>query len=241
MKTPKEILGRAVALSMVAERALLEEDGGDGLDSVEEQVNLWQFMNDWIKDKQYTDYMTEDEKRFMDAPVRQAGLNWAGPKSYLVECLCPLLWSIGLLDSVVPYAEENVEWYASILQQCDPNHDMEEILSRCKMRSREEIERQCNKAFLWHWRAVETRFGNRWSGDVRKAVHNTFRGAYDDCLEDFPLYKAGDKVDFLYNGHGAFELKGLSRYAYEGVALMRHHALEWILCDEDWDETPTDT
>ena len=241
MKTIEEILCRSIGLIYVGLRCVWERRDSM-FETPEDQAKDWEEVNEWFSSNGYGAYLTEEERELVNIPALQAGLEKAGPFSFLEECVPLLFWSIGLLEEPPHYYAETCAYDCVCkIGFMKDRHDRNALLAQCKMRSKEEIEKQCNIAFLWHWRAVESRLNPKWRGNIRQVIHDTFGGAYDHCLDAFQMYDGKNNSDLLFNARVIYELDRRSRNAFEMCAEMRHRALEWILCDEDWDETPTDT
>lgn len=243
MKTAREILFRTVALFAVAMRATWEFDNSDGYRSPEELQPFADKIDTWLEKKGYYPYLTESEKTLIKSPIGVTPRKEGVVRMYDWEAVPVLLWALGLGELKDRFQDEDYIFKPAFdsLEFPDEEHDVDRILSRVKMRSEEEVEERCNLAFLWHWRAVETRLDPGWHGDIRQVIHNTFCGVHDDGLSSFALYDSGEDVDMIFRGRPVFTLTGGARGSYEVTAEMMHRALEWILCDEDWDETPTDT
>lgn len=149
------------------------------------------------------------------------------------ESLGALAWALRLVAELPPYDApfDHVELARSL------------PLAGGDLRPAEEVERARETARLWHWRARTTLLQARggialpdpWRSFDQLVAATAMRG-YEEGLLPAPL-----RGDFPAFGKIYRHLDDGQHRLALSIAAERHLALEWLLGEQPWDETVTDT
>lgn len=239
MKSKREILIRAIILVCVSDRGFWEFNNlGGKVYSRERREHQRKIVYDFLKRKGYDSYMTAKEKYIFEQPIEGKETEYIASFRLQDEALSSLLWALNLRDmpNWLTLSEDD---YHPLLQ-VNVNNNLEELMSSCVLRSEDEIALQTEVAMVWHWRAIEIGYtpkdGRRW-GECITAI---FGEEYEDVLAQIPQTDEAPG-DFLVGKKTVAELNGYEQSVFKTIAYWRHHAFEWIMGDEDWDEVSTDT
>jgi len=145
-KTQEDIAGRAVALLVVIQYACDVTQGGDLEESKE-------FVMRMLGKFDVEDQLTEKERKLLqDAePAEQEAVNIV----WQYEAYWPLLWALGLVDSLdFPDQICDCEYAIEAVSRCD---SFEEFYGKTALRSREEIMDEADKVYRLHWACVDSR------------------------------------------------------------------------------------
>jgi hypothetical protein len=165
--------------------------------------------------------------------------------SWRTEALQTLLWSVGLVQEMLPY---DTSVSHDILKRFPDN----EALATSQLRPRDQLERARSTAELWHWRARARRLAEQGkafphSPQTIKAGIRTF----DDVVR-ITARRAAERgtiptpidQDFPLHGKPFRDAPAEEFAVASSIAMERHFALNW-LCGfapgARWDDTPTDT
>ena len=238
MKSKEEIFARAVILFCLYERCGVEQDTFNGVKYTKAQREEHRkTIFRWLDLKKYIGYLTENEKYLFSLPVDHADKRAIIELSYQYESIRPLLWAIGMVDSLLDYSEYDEEAYNDILQ-IGAAHDRTKIVDKCSLRTRDEIIIETHKSMLWHWRAIESR--SMIEQDIDLTLTKMFGIEIEDALKQIQFTQTTPK-DFLVNVQPVYKLNGDSQWKLKTIALWRHHAFEWIVGEDDWESISADT
>lgn len=215
----------------------------------------------WLSfEKEIYDDFSEYEKRMFEKRIGSIKRKEIAEFVLYWECTEVLAWCIGLVDAVeMPYYKENITEIMRVLDEQtgilplignDPeqltikfseNHVIDNILSHAKMRDRESIEAERDRAMLWHWRAIEGK------EDFFKKV--PFKEIIEKTFQDPEITKAVDSMPVAPDGKDLLVGKKKKFYALSEEHMVhamiyagwRQKALEWVLNDESWEDTTADT
>ena len=91
---------------------------------------------------------------------------------------------------------------------------------------------------LWYWRSrINHEFDVRKGNSIADAIADIF------SPQEFEAAKKIKRIqgDFAFGGRPFSQLTPKEKYSMELRMRWRYHALEWILNDESWYDTSTDT
>ncbi|MDE5944565.1 MAG: DUF4272 domain-containing protein, partial [Rikenella sp.] len=169
IRTPEETIRRAVTLFSLASYAhgMLAEkpDRNKELDTFN------------ARDKQYDlrPFLTEKEKAYLADPKPEQSANW--PFEWRYEAAHPLFWATGIVDELrFPSEISDIQAMGDFL---DKQRDMDELLSRIRMRSEAEILDAADLTLRYDWACVEARINNQdapaeLNGDIVMERHYAF-------------------------------------------------------------------
>ncbi|MBG9794532.1 hypothetical protein ABD76_19345 [Paenibacillus dendritiformis] len=145
-KTQEDIARRAVALLIVIQYACDVTQGGDLEESKE-------FVMRMLRKFDVEDQVTEKERKLLqDAePAEQEAVNIV----WQYEAYWPLLWALGLVDSLdFPDHICDCEYAIEAVSRCE---SFEEFYGKTALRGREEIMDEADKIYRLHWACVDSR------------------------------------------------------------------------------------
>jgi len=258
MKTAKEILARSVVLQCISDRTAMEESILDGV-----YFSKWQrekqrkLIWEWLNEKGYTDFVTEEEKAFF---LLKAGhSNVAECQKFMCqsEAIGKFLWVLCLTDKLLlDYSKWDLTDTHPTLQIIATNgnnsvfeqsiHSFQNVLECCIMRSEEEIYLQNKIAMLWCWRVRQHLLtkGTPKSAfnqmSIREQILEIFGEDYIEAV-DIILKTSGKDDDFAVGGKDIKKLRGPQLAVSNAIAESRYHAFEWIVVDDAWDEVELNT
>lgn len=239
MKNKKEILARAIVLLCVFDRAFLEmEKIGGKTYSFEKREEQRKKIYNWLKRMGYLQYMTSQECDAFKESVGGARSDDIFSYRFQYEALAVLLWALRMYE--MPNGTRGVMDDFHSYLSIGANHNFDELLKSCQLRSEEELVIQTEVAMLWHWRTIEIgnmpKNGRSW-GDCIKMI---FGEEYEKMLSYIPQAKE-TPCDFLVGGKPVAELNRTEQQTLDIIAYWRHYAFEWIMGDDAWDEVSADT
>ncbi|BFH17983.1 DUF4272 domain-containing protein [Paenibacillus melissococcoides] len=145
-KSQKDIARRAVALLIVIQYACDVTQGGDLEESKE-------FVMRMLHKFDVEDQLTEKERKLLQEaePVEQEAVNIV----WQYEAYWPLIWALGLVDSLdFPDQICDCEYAIEAVSRCD---SFEAFYGKTALRSREEIMNEADKIYRLHWACVDSR------------------------------------------------------------------------------------
>jgi hypothetical protein len=189
------------------------------------------------------DHMEKSEQEFMNVGIFETTMRQRVNASWLAESIMCLLWALGCGERVPAYDQQSDPRSNSVLAADLLGGATRQV----KLRPHEEIERERDRAELWHWRCRTHKLLA--SGQIpdtlpdgtpmMEIIRMTAEKAAEEGVfaqpigGDFPVFsKAFREVS-------EDELSLLT-----SVAMERHKALNWLsgyAPGNRWSETPTDT
>ena len=235
MKSQEEILKRIICLLCFTDRAYLESPVIEGIRrSLKEREDQRQIINDWLKRNHYYENLTDKEKRIMETPVTGTMNNDIARYSYDYECIRPLMWSVGLVDTLSGYDDYGTG-NLHLPIRIEPVHTVEKLKEFCKEIPIEMVERQREMAMLWYWRCIERRISGMKNINYLDAVKETFGMKHMLLLRGNKGFDR-TKGDFTVRGRTVASLSKLEAANVELYSERRYYAFEWLLSDDAWDE-----
>ena len=239
MKNKKDILTRAIVLLCVSDRSFLEaETLGSKSYTCEQREEQRNRIYSWLKKTGYLQYMTQQEITLFEEAVGGFNSTEIFNCRFQYEAIVVLLWALGLRD-MPNYSCFLEEDFHDILK-IGTGHNLDILMNTCQLRPEEEIALQTEVAMLWHWRAIEMgqvpKDGKSWS-DCIKLI---FGDEYEAVLRHIPQASQSPH-DFLVGETPVSKLNKTEQGMLDIIAYWRHHAFEWIMSDDAWDEVSADT
>lgn len=238
MKKVKEIMARAIILICLSDRCALEEELIEGKRyTLSEREKQREAIRNWLDYMGYLNYAIKKEKDFLNKSLGTSDKKEVLQFQVQYEAVEPCLWSLGLVNQLSGYEQFVLEDFHPILQ-IGLGHSYEKVIQKCKLREKEEIELQTEAAMLWHWRAREAYnpiFTEEGIGTIIKRV---FGKHYLEILSKVECVDVDEK-DFVLKNSMFADLNDKEKSIVEVISLWRHHAFEWILGIDSWDEVET--
>ena len=244
MKNEKETLTRAFAISLAAKRA--NEKLEDKTRKKKSHKKEGKELCKWIDENNLQEIFTKTEKKIIYSRfIKKEILQWY---AFGLNAVQMLLWAIGLSDITQPI-------YVN-LEKNGMRADISALKAlekQAKLRDEREIEKICNIAMLWHWRSIEGCLSLFDTEDIKQLIDRVFG--------DEELTKLMDEMPKGENGHDFWieeipnpigqekPIKNCSFNCLRNIEMQRiqctmewkQKALEWVLCDDDWDDVSADT
>ncbi|MCM1222933.1 MAG: DUF4272 domain-containing protein [Lachnospiraceae bacterium] len=240
MKSIKEIMVRAIILVCLSDRCALEEKIIEGRRyPISEREKQREAIRNWLDRVGYMQYATQKERDLFDKSLGKENKNDILYYQVQYEAVEPCLWSLGLVNRLSDYEQFVLEDFHSILQ-IGIGHSYEKVVEKCKPREKREIELQTEIAMLWHWRAREAYNPIFTKESIGSIVKNTFGKQYLEILSQIAYIDINEKDFVLKNGMFA-DLNDDEKRHIEVISLWRHHAFEWIMGNNSWDEVEVNT
>jgi hypothetical protein len=214
---PQRVARRALALTAVTDRAMMEVDWTKG----EREVHQWyEDLLAWVQDIGIDDEFEPDEWKVLQRPVGKLDEGMKCDSAWRLEGLVVLAWALGRFQ--IPAADEIVEvgplWQS--LGWPDANASRE-LLANPTLKSRPEICTLRNRLFTLHWRLLNQRI-HPGILDFAEFVRTCTWGPMDITgleLIDGDLALGGQRVDRVSQ-----DLFSRS----ESAARERHQAVNWL-------------
>ena len=253
MKNEKEIIKRAMAMTLISRRCLDEfREVGGVIRNQKTRQDSCKELRKWIEEKELLNIFTNDEKDIIYTNVgdNPGVVTWAFLAHDAIE---PLLWTVGLADMNTPIYIRSVDHYEEVLPTMTEDFNLEEVGKGAKLRDRKEIEKKRDLAMLWQWRAIE--------GKQPIFKHKKLKAIIEKTFQDDELTKLADEIktgkwgkDFWiekipFRVYPGPDIKNVSFHELpeeemkriQYVAEWKQKSLEWVLCDDDWDDVSADT
>ncbi|HNU52065.1 MAG TPA: DUF4272 domain-containing protein [Verrucomicrobiota bacterium] len=238
----REVARRAVVLRMVITYAMVrgqgvaDSGGGARLRAVARSAGLWR------------SFSPKERGLLRDTSAAlppQSIIN----ASWRLEALGTLLWALKLVPWLPPFDQQFTAEIATTI----PTDGLGEFIDGLGLRSVEELERERDRAELWHWRSRTRQLieEHRPFPEMPAVEGGPRFSCYDDIVR-FTAKAAGESgtlaevldEDFVAKGKPYRDLTATEWAEVTSITVERHFALNW-LCGRArgnrWDETPTDT
>lgn len=240
MKSAKEIVARSVILLCVSDRCALERPTiGGRTYSIKQREDQRLAINQWLKNKGYADMLTKDERTLFEQKVDGENKEEILSAQVQYEAIEPCLWTLGLTQKLSKYDQFVIDDFHPVLQ-IGLNHTVEKVLDASSIQTDEAILLQNEISMLWHWRTIEYNNPIFETSSVKDLVKSVFGNRYEKVLESIQQFD-DYKNDFLVQNKSYFNLGIEDKKRIYYIAKWRHHAFEWIVGDEEWDEVELNT
>jgi hypothetical protein len=189
------------------------------------------------------EHLEDDERAFLEADVFETTMRQRVDASWLIESIECLLWAAEHRERIQPYD-----------QQANPKpgrlgagQTMRELIAKASLRPASEIDRERDRAELWHWRCrTQMLLAEKSIPDVlpngmtiAEVIRLSARKAAEEGFFAEPI-----ESDFPAFGKPFRAITEEEFSQTMSIAKERHKAFNW-LCGyapgNRWSETPTDT
>jgi hypothetical protein len=235
VKSAKEIASRAVILLCLSDRCALEKPLiGGRLYSKKQREEQRIAINQWLKRKGYTESITKNEQMLFEQEVGTCNKYEIITSQVQYEAIKPCLWTLGLVEKLADYNQFVLDDFHPVLQ-IGENHSLEKLLGVCCLRNIDEVLIQHKISMLWHWRAIECNNPIFKLKPAKEIIISIFGQEYENIVDNIQMLKNGQS-DFILNNKPFNELNSKEINQVKVIAQWRHHAFEWIVGNEGWDE-----
>lgn len=240
MKSSEEIIARSVILLCISDRCALEKSAISGRAySKKQREEQRMAIYKWLQNKEYTNYMTKSEMHLFEQEVGSENKNEILSNQVQYEAIEPCLWSLGLVNELSNYNQFVLTDFHPVLQ-ISMQHMPKKILDVCNMRPEKEIYLQNEISMLWHWRIVEWNNPIFQTQNIKNIVITVFGQQYETIFANIRQLSS-DQSDFMVNNKLINNLSEEEISSINCIAKWRHHAFEWIVGDDLWDEVELDS
>ena len=187
--------------------------------------------------------MEQSEQEFVNAGIFETTMRQRINASWMAESIVCLLWALGYKQQIPAYDQQ----YDLQSDKTSGADLLREAAQRAALRPHTEIERQRDRAELWHWRCRTHKLLA--TGQIPETLPD---GAPMAEIIRMTAEKAAEEGVFAKPIGGDFPVFGKAfREVSEdelaqltSIAMERHKALNWLsgyAPGNRWSETPTDT
>lgn len=155
-------------------------------------------------------------------------------RSFECESIEPLLWACSLVNKLTPAGKFMLADFHPLLI----GTPIEKLCQVAELRSEAQLALQRDVYMLWYWRSrISQKFDATKGNTIIDAISDIFTSREVDCAKKIKRISG----DFIIRGKPFSHLSSPERYSLELCMRWRYHALEWVLNDESWYNTSTDT
>lgn len=236
-KTAEDVAYRSLALMALCYRASGEQSLARGADPDWEQFLVE--LDAWARDQGIADHYSETEEELMERPIGEIEPEELFALGWRLQALVATLWATGHLEAMPTYAHSVAA--ADVRSLMPLRKPVAEFLAAARLRPEEELRAERLRAEFWNWRARCDMFRRRgMAPPAGQTYEATITGAAEAAARDGLIAEvvAGDVG---CDGRPYHALADQEFADAASTALERHHALNWICGDDDWDDVSTDT
>lgn len=201
---------------------------------MDERKNQQKLESSWIMSRHLDKAMNHDDVYLLNQEIETIEMNSQISRSYECESIEPMLWACSLVTKLTPASKFTFSDYHSLLI----GTPMDELCKAAELRAETQISLQRDIYMLWYWRSrINHEFDVRKGNSIADAIADIF------SPQEFEAAKKIKRIqgDFAFGGRPFSQLTPKEKYSMELRMRWRYHALEWILNDESWYDTSTDT
>ena len=237
--TIEKVIQRALALQLVIDRGWSEYNISNHVDE-ENTKDFIEFASSWSGKNGISEWLTEREKRLWDKQAGDLNIKEAAYCTWQTEALVPLLWALGLKETMPDYAEHAEEDHHKLLH-FGQDYPLKKILEdidaaedACLQKMTAEIKTQAELYKLVCWRCAEYLYNNR-KINMNVEPMGVFGENIHKAVALLPLDAEGE----LLVRHASLAFDQMNENDVQKINLLaqnRLHALNWLIGqDENWD------
>lgn len=201
---------------------------------MEERQEQQSLESSWISSRCLDKIMDAADWSLLNQQIGTIEISCRSQRSFECEAIEPLLWACSLVGKLTPISKFVFTDFHRLLVGT-PTDD---LCQTAMLRDQEQISRQRDIFMLWYWRCrVDQEFEVAKGKSVIDAISAIFTSQEVDCAKSIKLANG----DFAVSGKSFSQLTQKEKYLLELRMRWRYHALEWVLNDETWYNTSTDT
>lgn len=230
IKTTNHIIRRSILLLALSERIYLETLKEDTKHREKDKEELLAFLEHF----DYMKFLSSKERDILHAPIASLTPKDCCTFSYSYYSISVLLWSVGLL---IDWQDETVNYYE--LLQINKNHSLADIAKKTSRLEVKELTDNKDIALLIHWRtrvisAIDEKVKEQ---GIVPMIVQTFGKQYESLLSVIRQINE----DFMFGDMPFYKLSQEEKESVSLKLLWKHHAFEWLLSNEEWEDIYTTT
>jgi hypothetical protein len=242
------VIQRAIALQLIIDRGWTEHHLLNGDDNEKDIMEMTrETVLKWKESSGISQWLSDKEKRIWEKRIGELNQSEIAFCTWQLESLVPLLWALGLIDTLPKFSTPAEDRYYDILHFTE-DKPVEKIVKDMSNKSLEdlfrksaEIEVQSNLYMLVNWCCTEFLVRKNKRINMNEVPKQIFGEWINQAVTLLPINKKGDLIVERYN----LVLKEMRKHDVMIIRMMaehRQHALNWLLGEgENWDEVSTDT
>lgn len=235
MKTAREIIERSQVQLVLKNRLTWEEDCTEGrFHTIEERQKQQSLNSSWISSQCLDWIMDTADWTLLNQQIGTVEMKCRAWRAFECEAIEPLLWACSLVGKLTPISKFSLTNYHRLL--VDTSAD--DLCQTATLRNQDQILRQRDIFMLWYWRCrINQEFEAVKGKSVIAAISETFTSPEVVCAKSIKCING----DFAVLGKPFSQLAQIEKCLLGFRARWRYHALEWVLNDQSWYATSTDT
>jgi hypothetical protein len=238
MKSSLEIMDRALVCILVSDRAWLESVNPlSRVHPVEEREQRRIIYDQVIDDRGLRSMLTQRESAWFKTSVDAMPRDQVREAFFEYSCIGTLLWCAGVVSMLPLRLDGDPTDYHPILVE----HRMPGAAPSPEYVARavSEVSDACEMAAIWHWRCKEASLSGNRTVNVARAIVELFGEDYVRLLREMPINERSGDLEVEGKAFGEVHGTKLADFCLD--IRWRHHAFEWVLNEETWEHTTTDT
>jgi hypothetical protein len=235
MKTPQEIIERAQIQLILKDRLIWEDGYSEGrFHTMEERRKQQELESSWISFRALDKAMSPEDLHLLHQKIETVESSIQAQRSFECEAIEPLLWACTLVDKLTPVSRFMMFDFHPLLTATP----LADVCQAAVLRDEAQLSAQRDIFMLWYWRCrINQRFEAAKGKTVVDAISGTFTAQEVVCAKKIKRVQG----DFAVGRRPFSQLTPRERYMMELCMQWRYHALAWVLNDESWYDTSTDT
>jgi Domain of unknown function (DUF4272) len=239
-KSINQIIKRTLVLQTLVDRGYEEKNIKDNI-NVEKIKEIRNVVTNWVNKENISEWMSTKEKMIFLKDLNTLTLEEMGESTWLVECLSPLLWVIGITDEMQDFSKFMEDKYYPNLFFAKDN-PVDKVKQSLNIEnelnvSSQDIEKYYFAYLLIYWRCKVKLGGYKKKINIRE-LFDKYDG-FKEALDILPIYKNGDLIliyQLVFSELNKKETSIIFQMIYN-----RLRSLYWLLFDIEWEEINGET
>ena len=241
MRTFEEILDRALLCIIINDRSWLEyPQNKSATYSKEEREKIRCRLIEILELHNLIEKLSQTERQPFFKPIGKLPRELIAYMMGQHDAIPALLWAVGLEPFPTFDGTFSGDYHQHPVLEIHRTQGYTALPPAC-MPTEVDIVFHREVAMLWHWRGIEGIYNKSIKRtNVPKAVLSVFGQEYAKYLQAIPLTK-GFWPDFAIGNRAYKDIDPVLASELLEQFTWVHHALEWILGEESWEDTDTST
>lgn len=220
---------------ILSDRLVWEKPYAEGaFHTLEERQARKQLVAAWAAARSLDHAMDARDATLLSQAVDTIDPRTAASRSFEFEAVEPLLWACGFVEQLTPANRFICRDFHPLLIETP----LAQLCRRAALRSEAELAARRDRYMLWYWRS---RVGESFTAQAGHTVIDAIAAAFSPAEVACARKIRRTSGDFAVRGRPFSQLSKKERFCIGQCIRWRYHALEWVLNDETWYDTSTDT